>query len=132
MRVIFPNAANHPPGTKLRFRSYDPHGFGWYTLAQLTVSADGRQIASAPGVTLGEIGCTFILDPDNEAFANTGDDDEFGDPVDAASGVFRYRKTDLMVPDVIPVVLRPTPGPSRTTRATSSRSRTPPTRSRQR
>jgi hypothetical protein len=30
----------------------------------------------------------------------------FGDPVNAASGVFRYRKTDLMVPDVIPIVLR--------------------------
>jgi hypothetical protein len=26
--------------------------------------------------------------------------------VNAASGVFRYRKTDLMVPDVIPIVLR--------------------------
>jgi YD repeat-containing protein len=61
VRVIFPNTANHPPGTKLSFRSYDAHGFGWYTLGQLTVSADGRQIASAPGVTLGEVGCVLTL-----------------------------------------------------------------------
>jgi RHS repeat-associated protein len=106
VRVIFPNVANHPPGTKLRFRSYDPQGFGWFTLGQLTVSPDGRQIAAGPRVTLGEVGCSWILDPDNETFAKTGDDLDFGDPVNAASGVFRYRKTDLMVPDVIPIVLR--------------------------
>jgi hypothetical protein len=57
VRVRFPNLANHPPGTRLRFRSYDPHGFGWYTIGHLTVSPDGRQIAAAPGVTLGEVEC---------------------------------------------------------------------------
>jgi hypothetical protein len=39
VRVIFPNnVANHPPGTRLRFRRYDAQTFGWYTLGKLRVS----------------------------------------------------------------------------------------------
>ena len=105
VRVIFPNTANHPPGTKLSFRSYDAHGFGWFTLGQLTVSADGRQIAAAPGVTLGEVGCVLTLAIYRGARTALGALG-LGEPVNAASGVFVHAKTDLVVPDVIPIVLR--------------------------
>jgi YD repeat-containing protein len=105
VRVIFPNLANHPPGTKLSFRSYDPLGFGWYTLGDLTVSPDGRQIAAGPGVTLGEVGCTWTLHFYRGARAALGGLG-LGDPISAASGVFLHAKTDLVVPDVLPIVFR--------------------------
>jgi hypothetical protein len=106
VRVIFPNVANHPPGTRLRFRSYDAQTFGWYTLGELTVSPDGRQIAAAPGVTLGEVGCTWTLSLYRGVMAALGSGRGLGDPVNAASGVFLHAKTDLLVPDVLPIVLR--------------------------
>ena len=47
-RVIFANVANHPPGTRLRFRSCDAQTFGWYTLGELTASP----VSAAPQTRL--------------------------------------------------------------------------------
>jgi RHS repeat-associated protein len=106
VRVVFPNAANHPPGTRLRFRSYDVHGFGWYELGTLTVSADGKQIASAPRVTVGEIGCIWIINGGADPRTPLGDLLAVAEPVNASTGLFMLDKTDLVVPDVLPIVLR--------------------------
>ncbi len=106
VRVVFPNVANHPPGTRLRFRSYDPHGFGWYDLGELKVSADGKQLASASRVTLGEIGCIWIINPGADPRTPLGDLLALADPVNASTGLLIFDKTDLVVPDVIPIVLR--------------------------
>src|SRR3970282_881249 len=101
VRVLFPNTAHHPPGTRLLFRSYDPHAFGWYTLGRLSVSPDGRHLAAGPGVTLGEVGCgwTWIVDTGAELFAKLGSFLGLGEPVNASTGIFLSAKTDLIVLD---------------------------------
>jgi len=85
--------------------SYDPVDFGYYQIAQLTVSADGKQIAAGPEVTLGEIGCYLDLGF-LDALTWLGSLLNFGEPVNASTGLLISEKTDLVVPDVIPIVLR--------------------------
>jgi hypothetical protein len=46
--VIIPNVTNHPPGTRLRYRSCDAQTFGWYTLNELTASP----VSAAPRTRL--------------------------------------------------------------------------------
>jgi len=106
VRMILPNHDNVPPGTRLALWSYDAWHGGWYEYGHGTVSADGRQIVPDPGVELKRVTCYFFLGPLAQWLAAVFGGLRLGDPVDVATGLFTLEKTDLVVPDVIPIVLK--------------------------
>jgi RHS repeat-associated protein len=106
-QIIYPNHTNEAPGTRVNFWSYDPKAKGWHTYGKGTVTTDGKQI---------------MPDPDARVYAFTGGSynvsgwipaaigaikDAFaafsGDPVDLGTGLFIDRRTDLYLPDTMPI-----------------------------
>src|SRR5215207_3014719 len=108
-RVVYPNYANDRPGTRMNFWNYDPEGKGWYVYGEGTVTADGRQVVPDPGVVLYEFNGFMInrngMPPPPGSGPNPGSDGEDGDPVDLATGLFVYDKTDFILPDALPLTL---------------------------
>jgi RHS repeat-associated protein len=104
-QLIYPNYTNERPGARIDFWNYDPEGKGWYIYGQGTVSANGKQIIPDPGVVIYEFTGIMIgsggippwLWPLLNALA--------GDPVDLATGLFVLEKTDLALPDTLPLTL---------------------------
>jgi hypothetical protein len=106
-RLIYPNYNNERPGKRINFWNYDPEEKGWYIYGQGTVTADGRQIVPDAGVVIYEFNGIMIGDAGNppDKGREAGDDDEDGDPVDLSTGLFVLEKTDLVLPDIIPIAL---------------------------
>ncbi len=111
-RLIYPNYTNERPGARINFWNYDPEGKGWYIYGQGTVTANGRQIIPDPGVVIYEFTGIMIGDGGSPAATGprpgTGPEGVDGDPVDLGTGLFVLGKTDLVLPDTIPIVLRRT------------------------
>jgi RHS repeat-associated protein len=106
VRMILLNHDGLPAGTRLALWSYDAWKGGWYEYGYGAVSADGRQIVPDPGVEMKRVTCFFYLGlPATFAGPIPGGVKD-GDPVDLATGFFTVEKTDLVVPDVIPIVLK--------------------------
>jgi RHS repeat-associated protein len=117
-RIIYPNRRGAPPGTRFDFWHYDPGDKGWYVYGQGTVTPDGRQIVPDPGVAIYEF--TGAMAAPTWLAALTGavlSGLRLGDPVDVATGLFVMEKTDLALPDTLPIIL------TRTYRQNDSRSR---------
>jgi RHS repeat-associated protein len=106
VRVILPNADQLAPGTRLDLTHYSYYRGGWTVYGQGAVSADGRQIVPDPGVQFRRLGCAFSLGPDQSIWAATLEGLLGGDPVDLGTGIFTMEKVDLVLPDVIPIVIR--------------------------
>ena len=108
-RVIYPNYGGDRPGTRMNFWNYDPEGKGWYVYGQGTVTADGRQVVPDAGVVLYEFTGFMInrngMPPPPGSGPEPGSDDEDGDPVDLSTGLFVLDKTDLIIPDTLPLML---------------------------
>jgi len=107
-RLIYPNFTTSLPGTRIDFWNYDPEGKGWYVYGQGTVTPDGSQIMPDPGVVLYEFSGTMVATPTiapPEAPKPCDPDSSCGEPVDASTGLFVYKKTDLAVADVMPINL---------------------------
>jgi RHS repeat-associated protein len=100
-RIIYPNITNEPPGTRINFWNYDPEEKDWHIYGRGTVTPDGRQVVPDEGVVIYRFaGASF------KPFGTgpcPADCDEDGDPVDLGTGLFVLRKTDLLLPDVIPI-----------------------------
>jgi RHS repeat-associated protein len=107
VRIILPNHDGLPAGTRVGLQSYEP-AKGWFVYGQGMVSADGAQIIPDAGVEFHRVTCFFPLGPEsNFAFAaTTVGGVRGGEPVDLATGIFTMEKTDLVLPDVIPIVIR--------------------------
>ena len=106
VRVVLPNTTGKPPGSRVALQSYDPRAFGVFTWAEAVVSADGTQLLTARTQTLGEIGCLWwVLGPIRGFIAKIFGPSA-GEPVEVATGHFVLGRTDLVVPDVLPLVLR--------------------------
>ena len=81
---------------------------------------NGKQIVPDPGISIYEFTGAMIIPPDNAppegppAGDPAGDD---GDPVNLVTGLFVMKKTDLYLPDVLPIAL------TRTYRTRDTRSR---------
>ena len=119
-RLIYPNHADEPPGTRFKFWNYDPEDRGWYVYGRGTVTATGRQVVSDPGVTLYEFTGAMVEDPGDgpDEGARPGDPAGYGgEPVNLVTGLFVLTKTDLVLPDVLPITL------TRTYRTRDTRSR---------
>ena len=105
-RLIYPNAAGRPPGALTEFWHYEPDGGrGWYVYGRGAVTADGRQIAPNPGVVVHEFTGAMAAPPalSGGPGAPPGDPGHDGDPVQLGTGVFVLDKTDLSLPDVLPI-----------------------------
>ena len=105
-RLIYPNYTKQPVGTRMDFWHYTPEERGWYVYGRGAVEQSGRQVVPDPGVSIYEFTGAMISFswnppswwPSLEGFFG-------GDPVDLATGLFVYEKTDVFLPDVIPIVL---------------------------
>ncbi|TMG65960.1 MAG: RHS repeat protein [Chloroflexi bacterium] len=106
-RIIYPNYTNLPPGTRENFWTYDPDGNGWYIYGHGEVTADGKQVAPDEGVGIYSFtGAMFggsqtppsLWDAIGNFFSG-------GDPVGLSSGLMLLDKTDLALPDVMPLAL---------------------------
>lgn len=114
--LVYPNLNKKRPGTRFNFWHYEPDGKGWYIYGMGTVSADGEQIVPDPGVTVYEFSGAMVAPP-NFGPANgppPGNNTSGGDPVDLSTGLFVSSKTDLFLPDVIPIALTRTYRPADT------------------
>ncbi len=116
-RLIYPNSNGAQPGTTFDFWNYDAEEKGWYVYGQGRVAADGQQIVPNPRVSVYEFSGAMVANP--SLAPPSGPDPESGstdgDPVDLGTGLFVYTKTDLMLPDVLPIALTRTYRPNDTT-----------------
>ncbi len=105
VRFILPNPDGLPPGTRVALQSYEP-GKQWFTYGQGLVSADGTQIVPEAGVEFHRVTCALTLGSPVAFLAAILGGLRVADPVDIATGIFTMEKTDLVLPDVIPIVIK--------------------------
>jgi hypothetical protein len=105
--LVYPNRIGAPEATKFQFWNYDAERKGWYVYGLGAVTADGRQVAPDPGVRIYELTAAMVQGSGNVPPEGTspGSEGTDGDPVDLATGLFVLSKTDLTLPDVLPIVL---------------------------
>jgi RHS repeat-associated protein len=116
--LVYPNAKDALPGTPFDFWNYDPDQKGWYIYGEGKVQPDGERIVPNPGVVIYEFTGAMVAlpsdaPPNGPAPGNPNTND--GDPVDLGTGLFVLNKTDLFLPDIIPIALTRTyrPGDAR-------------------
>lgn len=111
-QLIYPNFIGSSPGTRIDFWNYDASEKGWYIYGRGTVTPDAKQIVPDPGVVLYEFSGAMVgspsMAPDWWPFGDASD----GDPVDLGTGLFVLEKTDLVLPDIIPIGLTRTYRPN--------------------
>ncbi|HKY27374.1 MAG TPA: RHS repeat-associated core domain-containing protein [Pyrinomonadaceae bacterium] len=107
LQIIYPNYGQFPAGTRVTFWNYEAEQGGWYVYGQGSVTSDQKQVLPDPGVELQSMHCASFMTtgtvPGDQSGA--GSCAEEGDPVDISTGLFVYDKTDLILPDVIPISL---------------------------
>jgi hypothetical protein len=105
IRIAYPNTLGLPPGAPVELWSYDA-GRGWVVDGRARVTPDGRRVEPDPGVRLPRVRCVqFAAPPQAPPTGPPGGGPTDGDPVDLATGLFVYEKTDIALPDVLPIVL---------------------------
>jgi len=104
VRFILPNIDSYPAGRRVGLQGYSVMK-GWYVYGYGTVSADGKQIVPEPGVQFQRVTCIFLAAIPGWWAAKLAPYLR-GDPVDVATGLFTMEKTDLVLPDVLPIVLQ--------------------------
>lgn len=106
-RLIYPNAFDFPPGTSFDFWNYDPDVKGWYVYGRGKVSTDRLSVVPDPGVVIYEFTGAMVASPGDAKAVGpvAGQRLQVGDPIDLSTGQFVYSKTDLAVPDLIPINL---------------------------
>jgi RHS repeat-associated protein len=105
-RLVYPNYRQANPGVIASFWHYDPEGNGWYVYGTGKVTPDGKQVVPDPGVAIYEFtGAMMMSSPSPPAVGPVPDSPDDGDPVDLGTGLFVMEKTDLFLPDVMPIAL---------------------------
>src|SRR5712691_5760781 len=91
-------------GQRVQFYHYDPDVKAWYVYGMGTVSAAATQVQPDAKTRLYAFTGAMFNDgqPAPPAGENPGTDPR-ADPVDPSAGVFVLHKTDLSLPDVIPL-----------------------------
>lgn len=105
MRIVYPNYLNLPAGDRVEFWNYEPAGAGWYMYGRGTVTPDRRQVIPDAGVELQNMHCMSMMIAFGVPALWPIHFSLDADPVDLATGLFVYNKTDLLLPDVMPVQL---------------------------
>jgi RHS repeat-associated protein len=113
--IIYPNFSHLPAGQRVPFWNYDPESRGWYVYGEGTVSSDGKQIVPDPGVRVWRFSGAMISGSLVPPWLKNFFEGLIGaDPVNLGSGMFTYQKTDLQLPDVLPIALTRTYRPGDT------------------
>ena len=105
-QLVYPNYHHAPAGQRVQFYHYDPDVKGWYVYGMGTVTPAATQVQ--PDATTRLYAFTGAMFNDgNQAPANgkPAGAPTRADPVDPSTGIFVMSKTDLYLPDVIPVAL---------------------------
>jgi RHS repeat-associated protein len=111
-RLIYPNYYDTPKGVIANFWQYDPEELDWYVYGAGQVT--GKQVVPDPGVGLYEF-TGAMMDTTNTPPATAaapGGGPPAADPVDVGTGLFVLQKTDLVLPDVLPINLSRTYRPN--------------------
>jgi RHS repeat-associated protein len=105
--VVYPNyRRTSAPGQVLQFFHYDPEEKDWYVYGLGTVTPDGTQVVPDANTRLYEFTGAMLQTGDPVPGGGwTPGGPGWGDPVDPSTGVFGLHKTDLYLPDVIPLSL---------------------------
>ncbi|HEU4890865.1 MAG TPA: RHS repeat-associated core domain-containing protein [Vicinamibacterales bacterium] len=104
--LVYPNVNRSRTGSRVQFFNYDPNDKGWYPYGMGTIT--GTTVVPEPKTRIYAFtGASFNdATPTPPSGPPPGDccsDD--GDPVNLPTGVFTHEMTDLVVPDVLPLVL---------------------------
>ena len=107
VRIVYPNTLGLVPGTRVDLWTYDAAGPGWTVYGQGSVTRDGRRVEPDRGVRLRRVQCMQLASLSQApAFGpSPGGGPSVGEPVDLATGLFVMDKTDVALPDVLPIVL---------------------------
>jgi hypothetical protein len=105
--LVYPNYRGGVAGQRVQFYHYDPAQLGWYVYGLGTVTPNTAQVAPDPTTRLYEftgamINCCGFSPP---AAGGTPGGQPKADPVDPSTGVFLMQKTDLSLPDIMPLSL---------------------------
>jgi RHS repeat-associated protein len=103
VQLYYPNTYHEHAGTIYNFWNYDAASRGWYIYGNGRVDSSGTHITPDAGVFVYELTGAMVGGggAKNAIGANGSGTD--GDPVDLSSGQLVYSKTDLSLPDVIPI-----------------------------
>jgi RHS repeat-associated protein len=113
-QLVYPNGVHARPGTRFAFWNYKAAGSGWYVYGYGTALDQRPQIVPDPKVAIYEFTGAMVADsslagpPGAKPAEQETDRKRDGEPVDLSTGLFVYEKTDLVLPDVIPITLRRT------------------------
>jgi RHS repeat-associated protein len=104
--LVYPNYWQaREPGQRVQFFHYDPEVKDWYVYGPGRVNPDGAQVTPDPTTRFYAFtGAMFggSSPPDN---GPNGFGPGRGEPIDPATGVFTFQKTDLYLPGVLPLAL---------------------------
>ena len=106
-QIIYPNYTHLRAGSRVAFWNYDAGGRGWYIYGHGSVTPNGKQVVPDPGVRVWEFTGSMITGSPSPPAAGSapGGPPKGGDPVDLSTGLFDYTRTDLVLPDTIPIVI---------------------------
>jgi len=115
-RLFYPNTEHKPAGVPYAFWNYNPDHNGWFVYGAGHVNKDRMQVVPDPGVVIYDFSGAMVGSgspgPNTQNPAGDGDRSHDGEPVMLSTGLFVYNKTDLALPDVIPLSLTRTYRPN--------------------
>jgi RHS repeat-associated protein len=113
-RLFYPNTEHKPAGVPYAFWNYNPDHNGWYVYGEGKVDSARTQVVPNPGVAI--YGFSGAMVGSGNAAPTTqspcADCSQDADPVMLSTGLFVHNKTDLVLPDVIPISLTRTYRPN--------------------
>jgi RHS repeat-associated protein len=106
-QIVYPNYHHLPPGQRVDFWNYDADDKGWYVYGKGEVTKDAKQIVPDPGVRVWELTGAMAQTSSGPPASgpSPGGGASGGDPVDLATGLFVYDKTDLHLDGLTPLAL---------------------------
>jgi hypothetical protein len=115
-RLIYPSTDSVLPGTRVNFWNYDAKERDWYVYGLGTALPDDGGIVPDPRVSVYEFTGAMVAAPGQKPAQGEppGAPAKGGDPVGLSTGLFVLEKTDLAIPDVLPIVLKRTYRPGDT------------------
>ncbi len=113
-QLFYPNNEHKAPGVPYAFWNYNPDHNGWYVYGEGRVNKARTQVIPNPGVLIYEFSGAMVggTGGGTTSQGTPGDGSDDGEPVQLSSGLFVYNKTDLVLPDVIPITLTRTYRPN--------------------
>jgi RHS repeat-associated protein len=105
--LVYPNYHHAPAGKRVQFFHYDPDVRDWYVYGPGTVMPSGTQVTADATTRFYEFTGAMFGDGASPAgkAPPPGANNQKADPVDPSTGLFGLHKTDLYLPDVIPLAL---------------------------